>query len=285
MFVKRKVVNTMYYKLADIDKMYQKKLVSRQYAADMVQPGDRIYFGFGLGAPHAMDEALAERADTLENVEIVSTIAMRDGLFKTYEATKDPKKVRFASAHMSSNDRVMERNGCCWYIPMSYHELPIYWSRNNCGFNIGVIQACPMDKFGNFNFGPQSADTLSALKNSEKIIIEVNEKMPYAHGIDNYINISDIDYIIEGDNPDLTVTKPKQPTIEDKKIAEFVVDHIESGSTLQIGIGALPSAVGESLVDSDVTNLSGHTGFLVDTYLQHYKAGNLTKENNSKRIN
>ena len=269
----------MYYKLEDINKIYQQKLISRDTAANIVQPGDRIYFGFGLSAPYAMDEALAKRADSLRDVEIVSSIAMRDGLFKTYEATKDPKKVRFASAHMSANDRVMERNGCCWYIPMSYHELPIYWSRNDCGFNVAILQVCPMDKFGNFNFGPQAADMLSAIKNSEKVIVEVNENMPYAHGIDNFVNISDVDYIVEGDNPKPITLSSKPASEEDLKIAEFVVSRIESGSTLQIGIGGLPSAIGRSLVESDVTNLSGHTGFLVDTYLDLYKAGKLTNEN------
>ena len=35
-----------------------------------------------------------------------------------------------------------------------------------------------MDKWGNFNLGPQVADLRGILKSADKVIVEVNQKMP-----------------------------------------------------------------------------------------------------------
>ena len=58
-----------------------------------------------------------------------------------------------------------------------------------------------MDKYGNFNFGPINADLWGIIKNSKTVIVEVNTNIPIALGRDSHINISEVNYIIEGDNP------------------------------------------------------------------------------------
>lgn len=100
------------------------------------------------------------------------------------------------------------------------------------------------------------------------------------HGIDNYINISQVDYIVEGSNTPLPTIKPKEANDVDKKMAEHVVNLIESGSTLQLGTGGFPNYVGKLIVESDIDDLSVHTEMFVDAYLQLYKAGKLTGNKN-----
>lgn len=62
----------------------------------------------------------------------------------------------------------------------------------------------------------------------------------------------------------------------DKKIASIVVEQIEDGACLQLGIGAMPNAVGAMIAQSDLKDLGVHTEMLVDSYVDMYNAGRIT---------
>ena len=96
-----------------------------------------------------------------------------------------------------------------------------------------MLQVAPMDKSGNFNLGPQVAEYWGILKNADKIIVEVNEKMIVNHGNENCINISQVDYVVEGSNTPLPTINAKEANEVEKAMAGHIVKLIESGSTLQ----------------------------------------------------
>ena len=50
------------------------------------------------------------------------------------------------------------------------------------------------------------------------------------------------------------------------------------GSTLQLGIGSLPNAVGQMIARSDLRDLGIHTEMLCDSYLDMYKAGKINNK-------
>lgn len=264
------------YKVSALAEEYKKKLINADEAAAMVKSGDRIHFGLGCGSVNDIDEAIAKRADELRDVVIISTVTIRSEPFKTYTATSSNEQVRFASAHFNSHDRQMCKNGRCWYIPMLFSELPYYWKNNSCGIDIAMFQVAPMDKHGNFNLGPQVADMWGVIKSAKKIIVEVNENMPIAHGHQTQLNLYGVDHVVEGSNKPIAELITKAPSEIDKKIASHVVGRIRSHSTLQLGIGSLPSCIGTFLGDSDVRNINAHTEMLVDAYVDLYEAGKLT---------
>lgn len=264
------------YKTSAIQQEYKKKLITAEQAAAMVENNSRIHFGLGCGVVRDLDTALSKRASDLRNVEIVTTVGVRSTPFDTYLATENNEQVRFASAHFNSHDRNMSKAGRCWYIPMMFSELPSYWIHNDNEIDIAMFQVAPMDSHGNFNIGPQVADIWGVIKSAKKIIVEVNEKMPIAQGHQTQLNIYGVDYVVEGSNQllDELITKP--PTETDKKIAAHVVEQIRSHSTLQLGIGSLPSCIGSMLSESDVRNINCHTEMFVDAYVDLFDAGKLT---------
>lgn len=264
------------YKTSLLEKKYKEKLITAEQAAEMVHNNNRIHFGLGLGTVKDIDKALAKRADELWNVEIVSTVGVRSTPFETYLATDDNRKVRFASAHFSAFDREMSKNGRCWYIPMMFNELPVYWQHNDSGVDIAFFQVAPMDEHGNFNLGPQVADMWGVIKSAKKVIVEVNENMPIAHGYQTQLNLYGIDYVVEGSNTPLAELPAKEPSEIDKKIAAHVVERIKSHSTLQLGIGSLPLCIGQMIADSDLRNINAHTEMLTDAYVDLFDAGKLT---------
>lgn len=266
------------YKVSTLAEEYKKKLITADQAAAMVENNSRIHFGLGCGCVVDIDEALAKRADELKGVEIISTVAIRKEPFKVYQATSSNDQVRFASAHFSGFDRQMCKDGRCWYIPMLFNELPFYWKNNDNGVDIAFFQVGPMDALGNFNLGPQVSDMWGVIKGAKKVIVEVNENMPIAHGHQTQLNLYAIDHVVEGSNTPLAELPTKPASEIDKQIAAHVVELIPSHSTLQLGIGSLPNCIGQMLADSDVRNINAHTEMFVDAYVDLYNAGKLTGE-------
>lgn len=266
------------YKVSNLAEEYKKKLITADQAAAMVENNSRIHFGLGCGCVVDIDEALAKRADELKGIEIISTVAIRKEPFKVYQATSSNDQVRFASAHFSGFDRQMCKDGRCWYIPMLFNELPFYWKNNDNNVDIAFFQVGPMDALGNFNLGPQVSDMWGVIRGAKKVIVEVNENMPVAHGQQTQLNLYAIDYVVEGSNTPLAELPTKPASEIDKQIAKHVVELIPSYSTLQLGIGSLPNCIGQMLADSDVRNINAHTEMFVDAYVDLYNAGKLTGE-------
>ncbi|MBE6026293.1 MAG: butyryl-CoA:acetate CoA-transferase [Clostridiales bacterium] len=264
------------YKVEQLQKEYKKKLITADQAAAYVRNGMRIHFGTGCGAVVDIDKALAKRADELEDVTIISTVAIRNEPFEVFKATTSNDQVRFSSAHFSAQDRVMNKEGRCWYIPMMFSELPFLWVNNNNEVDIAYFQVAPMDEHGNFNIGPQVADMWGVLKSAKMRIVEVNENMPIAHGYQTQINLYGVDYVVEGSNTPLVELPEKPPTEIDKKIAAHVVKNVKSHCTVQLGIGSLPTYIGKMIADSDIRNVEGHTEMMTDAYRYLFEAGKLT---------
>ena len=264
------------YKVSRLQEEYKKKLITADEAAAMVKPGDRLHFGTGCGAIVDIGKAIAKRADELKDITVISTVSIREKPFETYLATTSNDQVRFASAHFNSHDRAMSKEGRCWYIPMLFCELPFLWTNNNNELDIAMFQVAPMDEHGNFNLGPQVADMWGVIKSAKKVIVEVNENMPIAHGYQTQLNLYGIDYVVEGSNTPLAELPAKEPSEIDKKIAAHVVERIKSHSTLQLGIGSLPLCIGQMIADSDLRNINAHTEMLTDAYVDLFDAGKLT---------
>jgi len=271
------------YHITKIAEEYKNKLITADQAAAMVENNSRIHYGLGCGCVVDIDEALARRADELKGIEVCSTVTIRKEPFKLYTATKSNEQVRFASAHFSGNDRKMAKDGRCWYIPMLFNELPHYWAINGNEVDIAFLQVTPMDRFGNFNLGPQVSDIWGVLKGAKKVIVEVNENMPIAHGYQTQLNIADVDFIVEGSNTPLAELPTKGASEIDKQIAGHVVPLIQNNSTLQLGIGGLPNCIGTMLAESDIQNINAHTEMFVDAYVELYNAGKLTGDKPSDR--
>ena len=138
------------YKVKDLKAEYKKKLITAEQAAAMVKPGDRLHFGLGCGSIVDIDRAIAARADELKDITVISTVTIREKPFETFLATKSNDQVKFSSAHFSGNDRMMNKEGRCWYIPMMFCELPFLWINNNNDIDIAMFQVAPMDEHGNF---------------------------------------------------------------------------------------------------------------------------------------
>ena len=54
----------------DVLQQYQEKLTTPEEAVQLVQSGDRIYYGVNISIPYGIDNLLAKREPELENVTV-----------------------------------------------------------------------------------------------------------------------------------------------------------------------------------------------------------------------
>ena len=108
------------------------------------------------------------------------------------------------------------------------------------------------------------------------VIVEVTTGLPYVYGVENGVHVSEVDYIIEGDQRPAPELPCAAPTDTDRAVARLIAAEIEDGACLQVGIGAMPNAVCSLLLHSGVRNLGVHTEMLIDGIVDLYKAGIVT---------
>lgn len=254
---------------------YRSKMVSCDKAVQVVKSGDWVDYNGFAGQPYALDKALAKRKDELKDVKIRTLC----GVYGPPAVVQvDPKQEHFIqnSWHFSGGERKLYDNDLCNYIPMVYRELPSLY-RNFCDVDVLMLQVAPMDNHGYFNYGLQNSATRAAIEKAKVVIVEVNENMPRIYGgSQEAVHISEVNYIVEGENQKLPQL-PAAPIGEvDQKVAENIVAQIENGSVIQLGIGGMPNAVGKMIAKSDLKDLGVQTEMMVDAYLDMYEAGNIS---------
>ncbi len=255
---------------------YKSKLVSANRAVKVIKSGDWVDYGSFCGQVRVLDKALAARKDELMDVQIWSCV----NPYPTEVNTVDPQGESFVwnSWHVSGADRKIMKSGKpVYYSPVKYCEVPRYVRERIDPIDVSMMQVCPMDKHGYFNFGPQNTHNKAVCERAKVVIVEVNEKQPRAlGGYEEAVHISEVDFIVEGENSPLA--EIPQPPISDidRSVAELIVADIGDGACIQIGIGSLANAVGMIIADSDLKDLGCHTEMLIDAYVFMHEAGKVT---------
>jgi acyl-CoA hydrolase len=137
----------------------------------------------------------------------------------------------------------MRRNSRLNYIPCRLSLVPVLLS-NHYRPDVVLIHGSAV-RDGKVSLGVEvnilPAAIEAAKRNNGLVVVQSNPQMPYTFG-DGEINLDDIDYLIEV-NEELTEA-PNIPLNDTSlEIGSLIADRVANGSTLQLGIGAIPNAV------------------------------------------
>lgn len=274
----------------DLLAMYKEKLCSAEEAVKEVKSGDRVDFVGFNGKAIECDKALAARKNELSNVSVYSAVTLPP---VPEVVLKDPKGEVFSynDYHFSALSRILqEQTAMTYYCPVVFSESEdYYWSAKkvddgrNDPDKIGTnarshlfVQTTPMDREGFFNFGIHNAHTLAMTESAKKVVVEINENLPYVFGGNNEkIHITEVDAIVEGNNPPLTELPSTEASETDKKIANQIMQYLKDGCCIQLGIGSMPNTLGKMINHTDLKDLSGWTEMLVDTYYDLWESGKM----------
>jgi acyl-CoA hydrolase len=250
------------------------KTISAEEAAGLVQSGMWLDYGTSLCQPDVLDKALGKRIPELTNLKIRSCLTMKPRA--VLDADPNGDHVHWFSLHFSGYDRKKHDEGRCHYIPVNLGEIPDYYRRFMAPVDIVILKACPMDENGYFNLSASNLWHRAIIEHAGLVIIETTKGNPYVHGVDTGIHVSEVDYIIEGDDAPAPELPNPAPTDVDRAVARYIVNEIENGACLQIGIGGMPNAVCALLLESGVDELGVHTEMMTDGIADLYRAGRVS---------
>ena len=163
------------------------------------------------------------------------------------------------------------------FIPCFLSEIPALFRKNIIPLDAALVQVSLPDKNGYCSLGTSLDVVKGAVDSAKSIYAQINPQVPRVHG-DTFIHISRFKKYIEVNVP-LPQAETHDLTQEELQIGKNIADLIEDGSTLQLGIGAVPEAVLLSL--NHKKNLGLHSELLTEKIIPLIKNGVI---NNSKKV-
>jgi acyl-CoA hydrolase/GNAT superfamily N-acetyltransferase len=253
----------------DWRKKYGHAVLSAADAVARIQSGHRVFVGTGCSQPQVLVDALLARAGELEGVEIIQLLT-RDG--QEYGHQRLAEHFHIDSFFMTGSVRSGLKGGLQDYTPVSFSDIPKMFDTGRLVVDVALIQVTVPNEQGMCSLGISVDIVKSAARNAGWVIAQVNPRMPWTLG-DSLIKVTDIDAMVPGEG-DLVEIHPERPTEVCRRIAAYTAALIEDRSTVQLGMGRIPSAVAEFLKDKK--DLGIHTVLLSDPVMDLVAGGAVT---------
>jgi len=253
---------------------YASTIASANDAVSHIRPGQRVFVGTGCAQPQDLVAALAERWSDLADTEIVHLLTTGEA---PYADKLLAEHFRVNSFFIAENVRDVIQEGLGDYTPIFLSDIPQLFSSGELPLDVALIQVSPPDEGGMCSLGISVDIVKSAVANARLVIAEVNPRMPRTLG-DSFIRIHDLDILVPVERPLLEV-EPPVPTEVTRQIGRHVGSLIEDGSTVEMGVGAIPQSVMEFVRDKK--DLGVHTEMVTDVIVDVIESGVVTGQRKS----
>lgn len=218
------------------------KAVSIEAAVSRIASGNRVYIQGAAATPLALVEAMVARAPHLTRVLTVSLHTEGPAAFTSPGMAGH---FRHNALFIGPNVRTAVQEGRADYTPVFLSEIPeLFAPHGALPLDVALLHVTPPDDRGYCSLGVSVDCALAAAEQAKLVIAQVNPRMPRTGG--HRILASSIDLAVEVDAC-LPEGARAAPTPEAPVIAAWVAELVEDGSTLQLGIGAIPDAVAAAL--------------------------------------
>jgi len=250
---------------------YQSRFVSAEQAVSAIHSGQRVFLTGNSSVPQLLLTALVERAESLDNVEMIQVLTVGPA---PQAAPEMRGHLNINTLFISDNIRPAVQEGRADFTPCLLSEVPLLFRNGPLKLDVALIHVSPPDEHGFCSLGLEAGLTKTPAQTARIVIAEVNQQMPRTLG-DSFIHFSKIDYAVPVDYP-LAELPPAEIGENNMRIGQHVAELIEDGSTMQIGIGAIPNAVLHYL--SGKRDLGVHTELFSDGVMQLVQRGVITNE-------
>ena len=250
---------------------YRERLKSADEALrSSVQDGNRIYIGSGCGEPQHLVRALLQIIPEHRDLELIQNISM-GALPEDWSGLDEHCRLR--TFFVGPKTRKAVNHGWADYVPYFFSGIPALlreesaWSLDVC-----LIQVSPPDPHGFCSLGISVDINKAAAESSRVVIAQVNPKMPRTLG-DSFIHVGQVNHFVEFDEPLVEVILGERSSVAER-IARYVSNLVDDGSTVQVGIGRIANSVLRYLQDK--RDLGIHGEILTDAHLLLVKNGVIT---------
>jgi len=241
------------------------RALSPDEAVRGISNGMKVFVHGSAATPFPLLGALSRRTD-LENVTLYHLHL--EGM-APWTAPGMEERFRSVSLFTGASMREPVNAGRADYVPIFLSDVPALFRSGAIRLDAAIVQLSPPDRHGYCSLGTSVDAARAAVDSAPMVIAEVNERMPRTHG-DTSVEFEQLEAFIHTDRA-LPTHEPEPETPEIARIGDLVAGLIEDGSTLQMGIGAIPDAVLSRLHDR--RDLGVHTEMFSDRLVDLVDAG------------
>ena len=245
--------------------IYQQRLMTAAKAVTRIKSGDRITLPDAAAEAKPIINALVENREAYSDVEICHMLSLGGAVYLKPEYQKH---FRHNAQFVSQLSRETIRSGHGDLTPCYFSQIPNLWSRT-LPLDVAVIHVSPPDEHGFCSLGVSVDYSLHAARAAKLVIAQVNNHMPRTLG-ESFVHVSEIDCIVEFDDP-ITELQPPKITAVEEAIGANCASLIRDGDCLQLGIGSIPDAV--LLFLKEKKHLGIHTEMFSDGVVELAEAG------------
>ena len=254
----------------NIHELYAEKLTTAEGIAAQIRPHWVMSSDIGLGMPYALLNTIGDYlyAHKIEGVVLHTILDLRP--LNCYEERIAPY-LRATTCFSGAWARKAVNAGLADVVSCYYRDMPRYF-RERQRLDALILTAAPMDEEGYFSVGINGSNTPALLTNCERIYLQVGSQVPRALHAPK-IHISQVTALCTNDDP---LPSPGKVELDDmsRVIGGYIADEVPHEATFQLGIGAIPEAVGLALRDKK--NLGIHTELLTDSMIELIRCGAVT---------
>ncbi|MEQ2676865.1 acetyl-CoA hydrolase/transferase C-terminal domain-containing protein [Enterocloster citroniae] len=253
---------------------YADRICTAAEAVANVRSGEKIIFGDWVSEPPALVDALVNRSNELRGVEIIHGMSPGPN---AYAAPEYAGIFHHTSLFIGPKTRKAYAQKRIDYIGgTTFSRWPDMFAKNpDLNPHWAFIQVSVPNEDGMCSFGNACCFSEPAARTADRIIAQINPKMPTLGG--KKISLDRMDYIVPAESPLYTIGRAEIDA-KTQTIADYVAELVEDGATLQLGIGALPDAIARNLMDKK--DLGVHSETLTEAMMELVQAGVI---NNSRK--
>ena len=257
---------------------YKDKLLTVEAAAGLVRSGQRVFTSLATAEPQYLIKALCARWPELRDVELLASNVMQPyGCFDQQCSAAFKIEASYLSGYLRPLYREKR---------LDYHIATVYSPAKTLDgertsplldTDVLFVMVSPPNAQGFCSFGEQLWYSRAWVERAKLVIAEVNPLLIRTGG-DNYVHVSELDYLVEEPIaiPPFSLTLPI--TADEQQAAEtigaLVASLVRDGDTIQVGLGSVSMAAGLYLRDKN--DLGVHSEIITSSMVDLYKRGVIT---------
>ena len=238
--------------------------------------GKMVYCAGNAATPQVLLKQII-KDKSIRGIELLSLLLLGDikEIFSKEVCDRIIHRIIFSGPY----SRKALNEGYASYQLMHLSDIPIQ-IKNYLQPDVVLLTVSGPDNGGNYSYGTTVEGVQAAVDTVKAkggiVIAERNAQMPFVLG--TTIHESQIDYMIDTDYP-LPISPVHKPDETAKKIGKLVAElYIEDGSTLQYGLGEVPEAVTDAIIDKGVKDIGIFTELFADAMRKLVMAGIVTNK-------
>ncbi len=245
---------------------YRRKLTTPRIIANQIGHGWNVVTDNSMGSPQLLKKLLGERLIKEKDFLIRVHTLLDIGASPFYERNMGKKVGVSWFSGPSAREAVARGQGDV--MPCCYKDMPRIF-RSHIPVDAFLATVSPMDEHGYFSTGIVGSNGAAIKEKAKTIYLEVNPNMPRV-ATATLIHISEVTALYEN-NCQLPEAAEAAMDEVSRRIGKLISKEIPDGATIQLGIGAIPNAVGEALKTKK--DLGIHTELFTDKMLELLECG------------